>query len=126
MRLIINSANQFKIKQDLLWMIVTTFVTIIIWIGYSIYLAYHKPTLDTQVTSLLTPLEPTLNKEALKLLAERIEVPSDFTILVKNENLNSDITIPFNQETNLIDSNEIEQVDTFSTPEVATISAEEL
>lgn len=97
MRLLLSNPNQFKLKQDLLWVIILTFITIIIWISYSIYLAYNKSTIDPEVTALLEPLNPALNQKALDILASQIEIPSDFTILVQQGSGESVMIVPLDQ-----------------------------
>jgi hypothetical protein len=97
MRLLLSNPNQFKLKQDLLWVIILTFITIIIWISYSIYLAYNKSTIDPEVTALLEPLNPALNQKALDILASQIEIPSEFTILVQQGSGESVIIVPIDQ-----------------------------
>lgn len=101
MRLLLSNPNQFKIKQDLLWVIMLTFITIIIWISYSIYLAYNKSTIDPEVTALLEPLDPSLNQKALDILASQIEIPSEFTILVQQGTGDSVVIVPIDQVQNL-------------------------
>lgn len=101
MRLLLSNPNQFKLKQDLLWVIILTFITILIWISYSIYLAYNKSTIDPEVTALLEPLNPTLNQKALDILASQREIPSEFTILVQQGSGESVMIVPLDQLQNL-------------------------
>lgn len=101
MRLLLSNPNQFKLKQDLLWVIILTFITILIWISYSIYLAYNKSTIDPEVTALLEPLNPTLNQKALDILARQREIPSEFTILVQQGSGESVMIVPLDQLQNL-------------------------
>ena len=96
MRLLITDAEQFKIKHDLMWVGVLTFVTAIVWIVYSIYVAYNTSTVDPEVTALLDPLNPTLDQQTLSLVADRFEPPKDFTILVKDSESGSSV-IPLSQ-----------------------------
>ena len=85
MRLMLQDANQFKFKQDLLWVGVSTFATVLIWIFYSIYVAFTQTTIDTEVQSMLTPINPTLDKSVLSLLEDVYYPPEDYTILVRQE-----------------------------------------
>lgn len=85
MRLLISNANQFKIKQDLLWVGIFTFITALTWIVYSIYLAYNQTTIDPEISAILEPLNPTLDQETLTLVGNRFEPPQNFVVIVEQE-----------------------------------------
>ena len=97
MRLLITDAEQFKVKQDLMWVGVLTLVTAIVWIVYSIYLAYNTSTIDPEVSTLLDPLNPTLDQETLSLVADRFEPPQEFTILVIQDSESGGNVVPLGQ-----------------------------
>jgi hypothetical protein len=125
MRLIISNANQFHIKKDLLWVVVMTFVTILVWISYSIYLAYNTSTIDPQVTSLMEPLSPILDQKALDYLSEKNDPPTEFTILVKREVGDTTVVVPLSQADDFdLKSSTLNQDDLLSTSNsIATTSA---
>ena len=106
MRLILHDANQFKFKQDLLWVGVSTLATVVIWIMFSIYSAFTQTTIDPEVQKMLSPINPTLDKSVLAKLEDVYYPPDNYTILVKQEvgdstrvvPLGTDIPIEFDEE----------------------------
>ena len=103
MRLIIHNANQFKLKQDLLWVGVSTLATVIIWIIYSVYVAFTQSTVDPQINKYLTPINPTLDKAVLAQLEDRYLPPDSFTILVRQEFGESSRIVPLGTPVTLPD-----------------------
>jgi hypothetical protein len=101
MRIIIQDVKHYKLKQDLLWVGTATLVTVIIWVAYSIYLAFNKTTVDPEVNRLLQPLNPSLDQQTLMSLDDRFTPPDQFTpvgVVTKtyssNQELVSDLTSP--------------------------------
>lgn len=94
MRLILTKASHFKMKQNLLWFGTTTFVTVLFWIIYSVYIAFSHTEVDPQVQQLLTPLNPTLNEETLAIFEDRYQPPDEYTILVKQGDGDSSQVVP--------------------------------
>jgi hypothetical protein len=82
MRIIIQDVKHLKLKQDLLWVGTATLVTVIFWVAFAIYTAFNKNTIDPSVQKLLTPLNPSLDQEALAVLDDRFIPPENFTPLV--------------------------------------------
>jgi hypothetical protein len=82
MRIIIQDVKHLKIKQDLLWVGTATLATVVIWIGYAIYMAFNVTTVDPAVKKLLTPLNPSLDQQALTILDNRFIPPDNFTPIV--------------------------------------------
>jgi hypothetical protein len=82
MRLVLTQMSHVKLKTYLLYLGVSVFVTTLFWIGYSIYDAYSKPIKNPEVEALLTPLNPTLNTQALSLISDRFNPPDTFNIRV--------------------------------------------
>jgi hypothetical protein len=82
MRLIIDSSRHLKFKENLLWLGTTTLVTVVIWVVYTIYAAYSRPQLDPEVQALLTPLNPTLDREAIQMLGDLVIPPDEFTPII--------------------------------------------
>ena len=82
MRIIIQDVKHLQLKQDLLWVGTATLVTVIIWISYTIYVAFNKTSIDSEVAKLLEPLNPSLDQATLMTLDERFVPPEDFTPLV--------------------------------------------
>lgn len=121
MRLILHDANQFKFKQDLLWVGVSTLATVIIWIMYSIYAAFTQTTIDSEVQQMLSPINPTLDKSVLTKLEDVYYPPENYTILVKQEVGDSTRVVPLGTDIPL----EIEEefISDDETPPDSTISA---
>jgi hypothetical protein len=86
--------NQFKLKEDLLWVGVSTLVTAILWIVYAIYNAFAQITTDPEVQSLLKPLNPVLDHQVLSQLDDYYRPPDDYTILVKKSVDESFVIVP--------------------------------
>jgi hypothetical protein len=58
MRILFQSANQLKYREEMLWLgTTTTLATVIIWIIYAVYVAYNTPVVDEQVQNLLKALK---------------------------------------------------------------------
>lgn len=105
MRIIIQDTKHLKVKQDLLWVGTATLVTVIIWVVYTVYVAFNKTTIDTSVEKLLTPLNPSLDQNALASVDDRFLPPEDFTVLViKEENNDNRQVVPITQQTPQIPS----------------------
>ena len=81
MRLIIEDTKHLHFAQEMLWVGTFTLVTVVIWISYSIYLTFVKPTIDPDISQLLEPLNPTLDQATLQNLNNRFNPPTNFTIL---------------------------------------------
>ncbi len=82
MRIIIQDAKHLKLKQDMLWIGTTTLVTVVVWVGFAIYTAFNQTKVDTSVSKLLTPLNPSLDQEALAILDKQVNLPTEFSVLV--------------------------------------------
>lgn len=83
MRILFQSANQLKYREEMLWLGTTTLATVIIWIIYAVYVAYNTPVVDEQVQNLLKPLTPNLDATTLKGLNQRYTPQEPYTILVQ-------------------------------------------
>lgn len=57
-----------RIGRDVIWILVSTVVTISVWIGFEVYRAYFKPTVPEEVEKYLNPLSPTLDEKFLDIL----------------------------------------------------------
>lgn len=120
MRLILHDVRQFKFKQDLLWVGITTLATIIIWIAYSVYAAFSLSNPDPEIGQLLKPINPTLDKTVLTQLQEYYEPPADFTILIRQKDGDSSRVVTLG--TNVL--NETETTDeTLNPAPSSTVSA---
>jgi hypothetical protein len=83
MRILFQSANQLKYREEMLWLGTTTLATVIIWIIYAVYVAYNTPVVDEQVQNLLKPLNPNLNATTLQGLTQRYTPQEPYTIIVQ-------------------------------------------
>lgn len=83
MRILFQSANQLKYREEMLWLGTTTLATVIIWIIYAVYVAYNTPVVDEQVQNLLKPLTPTLDATTLQGLNQRYTPQEPYTIIVQ-------------------------------------------
>lgn len=102
MRIIIQDIRHLKLKQDFLWVGTVTLVTVIMWITYAIYAAFQKSTVDPEITKLLTPLNSSLDQEAINIIDSRYQPPEEFTILVyADDDPNSTAVIPLNRNLNV-------------------------
>lgn len=57
-----------RLGKDVIWVLVSTTVTISAWIGFEVYRAYFKPTVPEGVERYLIPLSPTLDEKFLDIL----------------------------------------------------------
>jgi hypothetical protein len=86
MRIIIQDIRHLQLKQDLLWVGTATLATVIIWIAFAIYTAFNQNTTDLEVKKLLTPLNPSLDQQALSYLSDRYVPPLEFNpIIIEKE-----------------------------------------
>lgn len=85
MQLIVDNPRNFKFRENLLWLGLTSLITVLIWIGYSIYTAYNTSVPDEDVALLLEPLSPELDTELLAELLQRQEPTGQFSIVVAQD-----------------------------------------
>lgn len=80
MRIIIDNIRELKLKETLLWLGTITLVTILLWIGYTVYSSYRKPTVDNSIQALRKPLNPSIDLVTLDSLEDRIVLPETFAV----------------------------------------------
>ena len=97
MRIIIQDVKHLKIRQDLLWVGTATLVTVIMWVVYAVYATLNRSTVDPSIQKLLTPLNPSLDQEALAVLDNRFIPPENFTILVYSGEGDTGQIVPLNE-----------------------------
>ena len=81
MKLQIENQKTNKAKYQLFVLATFTLSAIIVWIGYSLVSTYNKSSIEPNVKALLTPLDPSIDREIVDLLTDRFEPPEEFTIL---------------------------------------------
>ena len=59
------------LQQNILTLLLLTFVVIGIWVGFSIYFSYSKTTIGTTDAGLIAPLNPKLDSTLFTKLAAR-------------------------------------------------------
>lgn len=76
-----------KIKQDLFIILITSFVLIVCWIGFSIYNSAVSSTIDETLTKQLLPIVPTFDIATIAKLRQRKQTnPTyDLTGIASNE-----------------------------------------
>lgn len=57
--------------RDLVLLLITTTITIIVWIGFEVYRAYTKANVPTGIEEYLSPLNPKLDTEVINILKTR-------------------------------------------------------
>ena len=104
MKLVIENRHRNQIKEKMFYVGILTIITIVLWIGLSIYLSFTKTSIDPKMTELTKPLNPVLDQQVLlKYESSRIPAPEQFqiTAIIKNNDQNTSTTKtidPFNSQ----------------------------
>jgi hypothetical protein len=59
------------IDKDLILLLITTLVTVVVWVGFEVYRAYTQVVIPTGLEKHLQPLSPTLRTEVFGKLEQR-------------------------------------------------------
>lgn len=74
-------------QQYLMYLLVFSLVTIVIWVGVSLFVSQKKQQVDTELTELAIPLNPTINTAAIEALEQKVSydpaLTSEFPIYIK-------------------------------------------
>ena len=101
MRLLPDNRLIGKLKINVFYMSVITLMTVVVWIGFSVYQSLSKNTVDTSIQKLITPINPTLDTDTLSQFQQsRVTPPLEFQIitLIRKNNQPVQATLdPFNQ-----------------------------
>lgn len=66
-----NSINQLKQQQHLLQIGIFTLVTVVVWIGLSLFRSQSKTQVDTTLQKLALPLTPSIDAEVIDRLEQK-------------------------------------------------------
>jgi hypothetical protein len=71
-----------KFKAGLFHLGIISIITVVIWIGMSLYATYSKSTIDAGIQSIIKPINPSLdNQVLLKYSQTRISQPTQYKIV---------------------------------------------
>lgn len=62
--------NKKTLDRDIIFLLVSTLITLVSWVGLEVYHAYRQPTVPV-VEDLLSPIQPTLETKVLDILENR-------------------------------------------------------
>jgi len=106
MQLRINNQSNEQFKVSLMYLSVITLVTVISWIGFSVYRTYMTSSIDPEVKKMIQAINPTLDIASLtKYKTSRISLPDQFQIIaVTKQNNQSAQTIidPFTNQVRVV------------------------
>jgi hypothetical protein len=60
-----------KAQKDILYIAISSFILVVIWIGFSIYHAYVDSTIEPDLQIQIEPIEPTFDKETINNIRNR-------------------------------------------------------
>lgn len=76
----IKQNKQKKLYQDILFVLISSFIVVIAWIGSNLYHIYITSTISEEVQAQLPPIEGTFDVNTLHKLKSRIQVNPAFEI----------------------------------------------
>ena len=88
----VKESKKIKISQQTYIIAALTLITVLIWVGFDIYRAATKSTLELDVRQGLTPLDPSLDTQVLSTLETLTQIPINevktfsFPIITESEN----------------------------------------
>jgi hypothetical protein len=71
----INNRFQKRFGKDFFRLSILTLVTVIVWIGMTVYRTLNSSQVKPEVTKLLLPLTPTLDLDTIEKIRQRAVVP---------------------------------------------------
>lgn len=99
MKLIPENKRAQRIKINVFYLIMMTLVTVVVWTSVSVFLSYKKTTIDQDMSTLVKPLNPEINKQVLDNYASsRITPPDHFqitTVIRENNETTIKVIDPF-------------------------------
>lgn len=72
--------KQKKLHQDILFVLISSLIVVIAWIGFNIYHIYITSTISEEVQAQLTPIDGIFNTNTLQKLKSRQQVNPAFEI----------------------------------------------
>lgn len=82
MQLLPSNRTAEKLKVNLLYLGIITLITVITWIGFSVYQSFSKATVDTSIQKLIKSINPTLDIDTLsQFKMSRTAPPDQFQII---------------------------------------------
>lgn len=70
--------KQKKQHNDILFVLISSFIVVVAWIGFNIYHIYITSTISEEVQMQLTPINGTFDKETLQQLKNREQINPKF------------------------------------------------
>lgn len=68
-----------RIKQDILFVLTSSFIVVVAWIGFNIYHIWVTSTIDEQVQAQLDPIDPNFDTTILQKIESRTKVDPSFS-----------------------------------------------
>lgn len=71
-----------KLKANLMYIGIITIITVLVWMGVSIYSSYSKKTIDPNIQAIIKPINPRLDSPVLiNFSTSRVRPPEQFQIV---------------------------------------------
>ncbi len=100
MKLVTSNRAKEQARANLFMMGIASLITIVIWVGLSVYFSYTKSSVKSDIKALITPINPSLDSEILEQYqSTRIVLPDTFlitTVSKEGSKVNRVVIDPFN------------------------------
>ena len=97
-----------KLKLDVFYLSVISLLTVVVWVGFSVYQSLSKNTVDASVQKLITQINPNLDTEAFyQFQKTRVTPPEEFQIITYTRQNNQPLRAtldPFNNKVEVLDA----------------------
>ncbi len=94
-----------KLSKDVLTLLVFTLITVLSWVGFSVWATFNKTTINKATKEQMAPLNPKINREILESLKktisiseEEMKIPISIPISTPSSNLELESTSAANLE----------------------------
>lgn len=71
--------KQHTIKQDILFVLISSFIVVVAWIGFNIYHIWVTSTIDEEVQMQLTPIDPRFDTTVIENVKSRNQIEPAFS-----------------------------------------------
>lgn len=69
--------KKFKLGKDILILTIITFITVLTWVGFEVWLAATKTTITKVTQEQMSPLNPQINKQIVESLKDNLSLSQE-------------------------------------------------
>jgi len=84
--------RKYRIQKDLVFLTISMFIIVFLWIGSNIYNAYVTSTIDEALQSQIIPIDGRFNVDAIEQLKNRTLIEPDYTESLATETASTQLT----------------------------------